>query len=142
MGLKSSDRFLTRFALLGQGLLGLHTPFLYYLLKPGSSKDGESGQDKYVERSTMRDFQGLEGVDDKTRKALIDFSFHLAVGKMDEAYKAVKQIKNPSVWENMAQICIKTKRLDVAEHCLGNMQHARGARAVREAAALEELDAR
>jgi intraflagellar transport protein 140 len=61
---------------------------------------------------------------------------------MDEAYKAVKQIKNPSVWENMAQICIKTKRLDVAEHCLGNMQHARGARAVREAANLEELDAR
>eukprot|EP00192_Tetraselmis_astigmatica_P000931 CAMPEP_0117694304 /NCGR_PEP_ID=MMETSP0804-20121206/27375_1 /TAXON_ID=1074897 /ORGANISM="Tetraselmis astigmatica, Strain CCMP880" /LENGTH=1395 /DNA_ID=CAMNT_0005507981 /DNA_START=130 /DNA_END=4318 /DNA_ORIENTATION=+ len=124
-----------------QGLLGLHTPFLYYLLKPDSSQDRE-GASKYVERSTMRDFQGLEDVDDKTRKALIDFSFHLAVGKMDEAYKALKLIKTPSVWENMAQICIKTKRLDVAEHCLGNMQHARGARAVREAAALEELDAR
>eukprot|EP00873_Tetraselmis_striata_P011387 jgi/Tetstr1/431651/TSEL_021180.t1 len=125
-----------------QGLLGLHTPYLYYLLKPGSKHEAEEGSGQHMERSTMRDFQGLEDVDDKTKRALLDFSFHLAVGKMDEAYKAVKLIKNPSVWENMAQICIKTKRLDVAEHCLGNMQHARGARAVREAAALEELDAR
>jgi hypothetical protein len=34
---------------------------------------------------------------------------------MDEAYKAVKLISNPAVWENMAQICVKSKRLDVAE---------------------------
>ena len=32
----------------------------------------------------------------------------------------------------MAKMCVKTKRLDVAEICLGNMGHARGARAVRE----------
>jgi len=25
------------------------------------------------------------------------------------------------VWENMAHMCIKSKRLDVAEMCLGNM---------------------
>ena len=37
------------------------------------------------------------------------------------------------VWENMARMCVKTKRLDVAEVCLGNMGHARGARAVRDA---------
>jgi intraflagellar transport protein 140 len=42
----------------------------------------------------------------------------------------------------MAHLCIKNKRLDVAEHCLGNMEHARGARAVREAKSIEELDAR
>ena len=30
-------------------------------------------------------------------------------------------------------MCVKTKRLDVAEVCLGNMGHARGARAVRDA---------
>ncbi len=41
--------------------------------------------------------------------------YHLAVGNMDEAYKAVKLISNPAVWENMAQICVKSKRLDVAE---------------------------
>ena len=49
---------------------------------------------------------------------------------MDEAYKSVKSIQNPIIWENMAQMCVKTKRLDVAEICIGNMRFARGARAV------------
>ncbi len=54
---------------------------------------------------------------------------------MDEAYKAVKTVENPLVWENMAQICVKSKRLDVAEVCFGNMKHSRGAKAVRDARA-------
>jgi intraflagellar transport protein 140 len=37
--------------------------------------------------------------------------------------------------------CVKTKRLDVAEVCLGNMGHARGAAAVRVAKKEPELDA-
>jgi hypothetical protein len=57
-------------------------------------------------------------------------------------WPCTQAIKNPAVWENMAHLCIKNKRLDVAEHCLGNMEHARGARAVREAKSIEELDAR
>ena len=32
----------------------------------------------------------------------MDFSFYLCTGNLDEAYKAVKQIQNPSVWEKMA----------------------------------------
>ena len=35
-------------------------------------------------------------------------------------------------------MCVKTKRLDVAEVCLGNMGHARGAKAVREAKATSQ----
>lgn len=35
----------------------------------------------------MRDFQGIELNDDDTRDALINFSFYLTVGNMDEAYK-------------------------------------------------------
>ncbi|RXM27654.1 Intraflagellar transport protein 140-like [Acipenser ruthenus] len=42
----------------------------------------------------------------------------------------------------MARMCVKTRRLDVARVCLGNMGHARGARALREAEAEPELDAR
>merc|ERR550514_429132 len=61
---------------------------------------------------------------------------------MDEAHRAVKQIKSTHVWQNMAHMCVKTKRLDVAEVCLGNMGHARGARAVREAKKEPELEAR
>ena len=65
----------------------------------------------------------------------------LIAGNMDEAYRAVKLIENPSVWENMAHMCVKSKRLDVAEVCLGNMGHARGAKAVREAKEEPEKDA-
>ena len=56
------------------------------------------------------------------KEALVNFSFYLTMGNMDEAYKAVKAIKDENVWHNMAQMCVKTKRLDVAEMCLGNMQ--------------------
>jgi intraflagellar transport protein 140 len=41
----------------------------------------------------------------------------------------------------MAHMCVKTKRLDVAEVCLGNMCHARAAAAVREAKQEPELEA-
>lgn len=47
-----------------------------------------------------------------------------------------------TVWENMARMCVKTKRLDVAALCLGNMGHARGARALRQAMKEPQLDAR
>ena len=39
----------------------------------------------------------------------------------------MKTIGSASIWENMAHMCVKTKRLDVAEVCLGHMGHARGA---------------
>ena len=39
-------------------------------------------------------------------------------------------------------MCVKTRRLDVAKVCLGNMGHARGAKALREAEREPELDAR
>jgi intraflagellar transport protein 140 len=81
----------------------------------------------------MRDFVGMDDVKEATKTALLDFSYNLTLGKLDEAYRVVKTINSPSVWENMAQMCVKTKRLDVAEVCLGNMGHARGAAAVRDA---------
>ena len=46
------------------------------------------------------------------------------------------------VWENMGKMCVKTRRLDVAALCLGNMGNARGARALRLATQEPELDAR
>merc|ERR1719267_235186 len=73
-----------------------------------------------------------ESMDEDTRDKLLEFSYNLTLKNMDEAYSAVKQIRNPTVWTNMSRICIKTRRLDVAEICLGNMKHVRAARAVRE----------
>ncbi|KOO26905.1 intraflagellar transport protein 140-like protein [Chrysochromulina tobinii] len=75
---------------------------------------------------------GMEALDVETRKALVDFSYFLTVGAMDEAHKAVKLVRSAAVWENMARMCVQTKRLDIADTCLGNMGHARGARAVRD----------
>jgi intraflagellar transport protein 140 len=65
-------------------------------------------------RRPMKDFLGLENVDEATKKAIMNFSFYLTVGNMDEAYNSVRNIKNNTVWQNMAQMCVKTKRLDVA----------------------------
>lgn len=39
-------------------------------------------------------------------------------------------------------MCVKTKRLDVAQVCLGNMRFARGAKAAREAEKEKEPEAR
>jgi len=41
----------------------------------------------------------------------------------------------------MAKVSVKTKRLDVAKVCLGNMADARGAMALKYAAAEPQLDA-
>ncbi|RMX59262.1 hypothetical protein pdam_00005737 [Pocillopora damicornis] len=95
-----------------------------------------------VIKHTMRDFIGLEKADAEARQAMMNFSYLSAIGNMDEAFKAIKLIKSESVWENMARMCVKTKRLDVATVCLGNMGNARAARALREAQQEPELDAR
>ena len=46
-----------------------------------------------------------------------------------------------AVWENMARMCVKTRRLDVARVCLGNMGNARAAKALKEAEAEPEPEA-
>jgi len=80
----------------------------------------------------MRDFAGLENVDAATAAALMNFSYYLACGNTDDAYKSVKGVSSKGVWESMAKMCVKTGRLDVAQKCLGQMQHAQGAAALRE----------
>lgn len=89
----------------------------------------------------MNDFIGLEKADEPTKRAVINFSYHLSCENLDEAYKSVKAIQNPTVWEKMAQMSVKTKRLDVAEICIGNMRFARGAKAIRETKKEPEFEA-
>ncbi|ELW67792.1 Intraflagellar transport protein 140 like protein [Tupaia chinensis] len=119
-----------------------------YHIAPGEA-DGEDKVDagclhvpQMVARRPLRDFAGLEDCDEPTRDAMLNFSFFVAVGDMDEAFKSIKLIKSEAVWENMARMCVKTRRLDVAKVCLGNMGHARGARALREAEQEPEVEAR
>jgi intraflagellar transport protein 140 len=121
-------------------LIGLAVPRVYFRGSNSIELQDEIDEQKGAEEDdvflriyfkVMRDFIGLEEVDENTKMALIDFSFFLTLGKLDEAYRAVRLIDNPNIWENMAHMCVKTKRLDVAEVCLGNMGHARGAAALK-----------
>ncbi|XP_028905060.1 intraflagellar transport protein 140 homolog [Ornithorhynchus anatinus] len=131
-----------------QALLGLEVPHYYFARKPGETEkeepvdSGSSQIPPMVAKKPLRDFIGLEGCDKPTRDAMLNFSFFVTIGDMDEAFKSIKLIKSEAVWENMARMCVKTQRLDVARVCLGNMGHARGAKALREAEQEPELEAR
>ncbi|KAM5328101.1 intraflagellar transport protein 140 homolog isoform 1-T2 [Glossophaga mutica] len=128
-----------------QSLLGMEVPHYYFTRKPGEAdRDNQvdTGHHCMVGKRPLRDFVGLEDCDKPTRNAMLNFSYFIAVGDMDEAFKSIKLIKSEAVWENMARVCVKTQRLDVAKVCLGNMGHARGARALREAEQEPELEAR
>ncbi|XP_053132123.1 intraflagellar transport protein 140 homolog [Hemicordylus capensis] len=130
-----------------QTLLGMEVPHYYFAKKPEAERKEEAEPGlvplyQMIARMPMRDFIGLEECDKATRDAMLNFSFYLTIGDMDEAFKSIKLIKSEAVWENMARMCVKTQRLDVARVCLGNMGHARGARALREAEQEPELEAR
>lgn len=118
-----------------QALMGLDVPIVYMMTRPKDDADMPK-----VKKRTLRDFEGLGEQDiPQAKKDLMAFSYFLAIGNMDEAYRAIKKISdNGTIWANMAHMCVKTKRMDVAEVCLGNMNNARGARAVREAKAEPE----
>ncbi|XP_070580461.1 intraflagellar transport protein 140 homolog isoform X2 [Ptychodera flava] len=127
--------------------MGLEVPYFYFVKKLGEIGPDDphsplSNLGNAVARQVMRDFVGLEDGDKSARDAMMNFSYYLTIGNMDEAFKAIKLIKSESVWENMAKMCVKTRRLDVAKVCLGNMGHARGAKSLREAEKEPELDAR
>ena len=131
-------------------MLGVQVPFFYFMGRKIEDED-EDYEDKEEEkgssnmiilRKPMKDFSGLENVSEEIKQSIMNFSFYLTVGNMDEAYNSVRNIKNNNVWNNMAQMCVKTKRLDVAQVCLGNMRFARGAKAAREAEKEREPEAR
>ncbi|EEC12043.1 conserved hypothetical protein [Ixodes scapularis] len=135
-------------------LMGVQVPHFYLLgkdvidclelkrSKSASSLVEKVPGSKHVFRLPMRDFVGLEDCDSSVREAIMTFSFFLTLGDMDEAFKAIKAITNQAVWENMAKMCVQTKRLDVAKICLGKMGHARGAWALRQAEDEPEIEAR
>ncbi|NWV12062.1 IF140 protein, partial [Ptilonorhynchus violaceus] len=130
-----------------QVLLGIEVPHYYFAKKLGEAEKGasESGSgtvSQMAARRPLRDFIGLGDCDKTTQDAMLNFSFYLTAGDMDEAFKSIKLIKSEAVWENMARMCVKTQRLDVARICLGHMGHARGAKALREAEQEPEQEAR
>lgn len=109
-------------------LLGVQSPEIIVMDSEKTSPHGSK-----TTRILMKDFEELGACDQQTKKAVLDFSFHLSVSNMDEAFKAIKIIQNENVWKNLGKMCVKTKQLDMATLCLGHMKQPRSARILREA---------
>ena len=120
-----------------QGIFGLQAPDIYFI-----SSVPDPNTKCSLTKKKMQFFQGLDKIDEEITHSLIEFSLLMSCGKLDEAYKIVKNIKTANIWENMAHICIKTKRLDVLEVCLSNMRFERGIKAFREARHEKEPEAK
>ncbi|KAF5894331.1 intraflagellar transport protein, partial [Clarias magur] len=82
-----------------QGLLAVDTPYYYYTCKAGElagtspAPAAVPSSAHMVVRRALRDFVGLEGCEKQTRDAMLNFSFYLTIGDMDEAFRAIKLIK-------------------------------------------------
>jgi len=113
--------------------VALMVPHVYFARQGEAAAEGspEEPAASLVSRTVLRDFAGLENMDEETTAAMLNFSYHLACGNTDEAYKSVKGVRSTGVWESMSKMCVKTGRLDVAQKCLGQMGHARAAGALR-----------
>ena len=48
---------------------------------------------EFLAAKIIRDFVGMTKVDTNTTEALLNFSYYLTIGDMDEAFKAIKLIK-------------------------------------------------
>ena len=54
---------------------------------------GPSASPRQWAGGPLRDFVGLEDCDKPTQDAMLNFSFFLAIGDMDEAFRSIKLIK-------------------------------------------------
>ena len=62
---------------------------------------------------------------------MLNFSVLLAMGNVEEAYNAVRSIKNSNIWESLAKMCVKTRKYSVAKIWMENMKFAPGVQAIR-----------
>lgn len=87
----------------------------------------------------MKQFSGIDNSDPLSKEAIINFNYYLTEGNMDEAHRSIKSISSTEIWNNMARMSIKSRRLDVAETCIANMRFARGAKALRDLKGKDDL---
>ena len=87
-------------------MLGVQIPYYYFMGRKiveededeEEEKKEEEGSNMIIIRKSMKDFVGLESVGEDIKEAIMNFSFYLTVGNMDEAYNSVRNIKNNTVW--------------------------------------------
>lgn len=69
------------------------------LLNTQSRNDYVTKTPRNLARRVMREFKGLESADSLTRNAILNFSYFLAHGEIDAAFKSMRLIKSTAVWE-------------------------------------------
>eukprot|EP00803_Ostreobium_quekettii_P010396 evm.model.scf_366.2 EVM.evm.TU.scf_366.2 scf_366:14443-33657(-) len=126
----------------GKGLVGIDAPHLLVFSPPSSAKADTASGNRLAVATRMGCFAGVQEISQNTKVGLLEFSCQLSIGATEEAVKAIEKIQDPAVWENMAQLCIRNGRLDVAQLCLGNMEHVRVSRALRQTENSMRLEAR
>ncbi|VVC28777.1 Six-bladed beta-propeller, TolB-like,WD40-repeat-containing domain,WD40 repeat, conserved site,WD40/YVTN [Cinara cedri] len=117
-------------------ILGLDAPYYIILCKRNTNTKMR------VERLLMKEFEGIENCDSDIRAAIVNFGYNLCLGDLDLAFNFISNIKSTAVWTSLAKMCVKTKRLDVAEICLGHMKDCRGLTILRSVIKEQELDAK
>jgi intraflagellar transport protein 140 len=83
----------------------------------------------YFHSTLIREYQGVSH-DPQTLKMITTFCFNLATGNVEEAIKGIKIIKNDSVWESMARMCIKKRKIKLAKICIGKLKNAKALRTI------------
>lgn len=81
----------------------------------------------------MKEYEGIDLKDEQVVKIVTEFCYNLAIGDIDKVIKAVKLIKNENVWLNLANLCVKMRRLTLARMCLGKLKNAKALRSVSHA---------
>jgi intraflagellar transport protein 140 len=55
-------------------------------------------EDYLIRNITLHDFQKINNDDEIIKNSILNFSFYLTSGNLDEAYKSVKNIQNSAIW--------------------------------------------
>ena len=116
-----------------ENIYSLEAPYIYFLQK--ETKNQTKTDSYQIAKELLIDFKNINKdlLNNKEMiKSIMEFGFNLCINNMEEAYKSVKSIQDPTIWENMAQMCVRSKRLDVAEICIGKMRFGRGSKSIRE----------
>ncbi|KAJ2999283.1 hypothetical protein HDV02_003216 [Globomyces sp. JEL0801] len=83
---------------------------------------------EHFSKNIIKEYNGIDPNDEVIVKTITEFCCNLATGDIDDAIKVVKLIKNDAVWENMAQVCIKMRRMKLAILCMGKLKNAKALR--------------
>jgi intraflagellar transport protein 140 len=59
-----------------------------------------------------------------------DFCFNLAAGDIESVIKTIKLIKSDHIWINLANVCIKMRKMKLARMCFGKLKNAKALRTI------------